>query len=150
VSLWRARTPQPPVELGGVPQISDRSHDRLRDAESASTLGQTEMMEIGQEIVALIPVLDGLQVEIGGQALSEFDPPEAELIGLAFAIVILIVVVRIGACDGSTNRGCVVWSGDRGQPCGDDFPSDGGSPISRSPSVRCSVSLSVSTTRCSS
>jgi len=33
----------------------------------------------------------GLQVELGGQALSEFNPPESELIGLAFAIVILIL-----------------------------------------------------------
>ncbi|MFW2334277.1 MMPL family transporter, partial [Ilumatobacter sp.] len=30
-------------------------------------------------------------VELGGAALSEFEPPESELIGLAFAIVVLIV-----------------------------------------------------------
>jgi RND superfamily putative drug exporter len=39
----------------------------------------------------LIPDVDGLQVEIGGAALAEFEPPETELIGLAFAIVILIL-----------------------------------------------------------
>ncbi len=48
--------------------------------------------EIGAEIAALIPTgIDGLQVEIGGQALGEFEPPESELIGLAFAIVVLIL-----------------------------------------------------------
>jgi hypothetical protein len=32
-----------------------------------------------------------LQVEVGGQALGEFEPPKSELIGLGFAIVILIL-----------------------------------------------------------
>ena len=35
--------------------------------------------------------VDGLQIEVGGAALGEFEPPESELIGLSFAIVILIV-----------------------------------------------------------
>ena len=38
-----------------------------------------------------MPEIDGLRVELGGAALSEFEPPESELIGLAFAIVVLIV-----------------------------------------------------------
>ena len=33
----------------------------------------------------------GLNIEVGGSALSEFEPPESELIGIAFAIVILIL-----------------------------------------------------------
>ena len=36
-------------------------------------------------------MLPGLQVEIGGQALADFAPPETEFIGLAFAVVVLIV-----------------------------------------------------------
>ena len=35
--------------------------------------------------------VDGLQIEVGGQALGEFEPPESELIGIAFAIVVLIL-----------------------------------------------------------
>ena len=35
--------------------------------------------------------VDGLRVEIGGEALAQFEPPESEVIGLAFAIVVLIV-----------------------------------------------------------
>ncbi len=81
----------PPVEMGGVPQISADGTIAYATLNLRSTLGQTEMMVIGEEIAALVPVLDGLQVEIGGQALAEFEPPEAELIGLAFAIVILIL-----------------------------------------------------------
>ena len=53
--------------------------------------------EIGGEINELVDEtvestgIDGLNVEVGGAALSEFEPPESELIGVAFAIVILIV-----------------------------------------------------------
>ncbi len=37
------------------------------------------------------PKIEGLQVEIGGQRFAEFTQPESEVLGLAFAIVILIV-----------------------------------------------------------
>lgn len=47
--------------------------------------------EIGHELFELRPEIDGLTVEVGGSALGGFEPPETELIGLAFAIVILIV-----------------------------------------------------------
>jgi putative drug exporter of the RND superfamily len=49
--------------------------------------------EIGAEITEFVAEIDvdGLNIEIGGAALSEFEPPESELIGIAFAIVILIL-----------------------------------------------------------
>jgi RND superfamily putative drug exporter len=49
--------------------------------------------EIGRDIEKMIEEIDvvGLNIELGGQALAEFEPPESELIGLAFAIVILIL-----------------------------------------------------------
>src|SRR6056297_3548578 len=54
-------------------------------------ISETESSSIGEEIRELTPDIDGLRVEVGGQALAEFEPPESELIGLAFAIVILIL-----------------------------------------------------------
>ena len=49
--------------------------------------------EIGGEIVTLVDAIDipGVNIEIGGAALAEFEPPESELIGVAFAIVVLIL-----------------------------------------------------------
>ncbi len=47
--------------------------------------------EFGEEIADLAPPIDGLRVEIGGEDLAVFEPPESELIGLAFAIVVLIL-----------------------------------------------------------
>ena len=56
-----------------------------------SDVDQTESAEIGAEIVDMLPEVDGLRIEVGGAALGEFEPPESELIGLAFAIVVLIL-----------------------------------------------------------
>jgi RND superfamily putative drug exporter len=89
-------------EIPGVGVVSPYGDNGVRQIDSTGTiayatlnlnngLGQTELAEIGAEINSMLPDLPGLQVEVGGQALSEFEPPEAELIGLAFAIVILIV-----------------------------------------------------------
>ncbi len=55
-------------------------------------LSETQSGEIGVEIGNMLPTdVDGLQIEVGGQALGEFEPPESELIGIAFAIVVLIL-----------------------------------------------------------
>ena len=51
----------------------------------------TRASEIGKEIRDLIPDVDGLRVELGGFLFAEFEQPSAELFGLAFAIIILIV-----------------------------------------------------------
>ena len=53
-------------------------------------LGQQGMADAGAQIQQLEPTLDGLTVEVGGQMLAKFKPPESELIGLGFAIPWLI------------------------------------------------------------
>ncbi|NNE74765.1 MAG: MMPL family transporter, partial [Acidimicrobiales bacterium] len=52
---------------------------------------ENQASEIGAELAESVPELDGLNVEIGGASLAEFEPPESELIGLAFAVVVLIL-----------------------------------------------------------
>jgi RND superfamily putative drug exporter len=47
--------------------------------------------EIRDQIVADSPDIDGLQIELGGFIFSTFEEPSSEVLGLAFAIVILIV-----------------------------------------------------------
>jgi RND superfamily putative drug exporter len=51
----------------------------------------TRASDVGDEIRELIPDVDGLDVKLGGFMFAEFEQPSAELFGLAFAIVILIV-----------------------------------------------------------
>lgn len=54
-------------------------------------IGEEDGGAVGADIEELVPEIDGLRVEIGGSSLAEFEPPESELIGLAFAIVVLII-----------------------------------------------------------
>ncbi|HEY8543416.1 MAG TPA: MMPL family transporter [Acidimicrobiales bacterium] len=60
-------------------------------------LDEAEFTETGEEVNKLYKdfldeeQLDGLQVELGGAVLGEFEEPTSELLGLAFAIFILIV-----------------------------------------------------------
>jgi putative drug exporter of the RND superfamily len=80
-----------PFDPQGAQQISPDGTVAFAQVNLASSVDQTESTEIGAELVDLKPAVDGLQVEIGGAALGEFEPPETELIGLAFAIVVLII-----------------------------------------------------------
>ncbi|MDH3680233.1 MAG: MMPL family transporter [Acidimicrobiia bacterium] len=57
----------------------------------AADIDQTESALIGEAIVEHAPAIDGLEVLPGGAALGVFEPPETELIGLAFAVVVLIL-----------------------------------------------------------
>lgn len=79
------------------------------------TMSQTELGFIGHELADQVPELEGLTVEIGGAALGGFEPPETELIGLAFAVVILIVafgsVLAMGIPIGVAVAGVGVGSG---------------------------------------
>ena len=47
--------------------------------------------EIRKEISADAPRIDGLRVELGGAIFAEFEEPSSEILGVAFAVVILIV-----------------------------------------------------------
>jgi putative drug exporter of the RND superfamily len=76
--------------------------DRLVSAESGGRIAYanvempedvefTDAEDVRDLILAEIPEVDGLRVELGGFIFAEFEEPTAELIGLAFAIVILIL-----------------------------------------------------------
>jgi putative drug exporter of the RND superfamily len=47
--------------------------------------------EIRDEILDDAPEIDGLRIEMGGFIFGEFEEPQSEALGLAFAIIILIV-----------------------------------------------------------
>ncbi len=57
----------------------------------AADVDQTESALLGEAINEHAPEIDGLEVLPGGAALGLFEPPETELIGLAFAVVVLIL-----------------------------------------------------------
>jgi hypothetical protein len=86
---------QSPYAPGGEYQVSARGGAAGRIAFATVNLPEdidfTRASDIGKELRQLAPDIDGLRVELGGFLFAEFEPPSAELFGLAFAIVILIV-----------------------------------------------------------
>lgn len=78
----------------GPPQISSSGPEAGKIAYATVELpADTDLeaaIEFGEEVRDLAPKLQGVQIEYGGSIFQEFEPPAAELIGLAFAIVILI------------------------------------------------------------
>ncbi|MEL6985745.1 MAG: MMPL family transporter, partial [Actinomycetota bacterium] len=50
-----------------------------------------DIRDEAERLVAEADLEGELQIETGGQILSEFEPPETELIGLAFAVIVLIL-----------------------------------------------------------
>ena len=75
----------------GRPQVSTDGLVAFASIDLAPELDFNETSALGGEFADLVPELPGLTVEIGGEALSEFEPPQSEFIGLAFAVVVLIL-----------------------------------------------------------
>ena len=75
----------------GAAQISKDGLVAFVSITVPNDIDQTAAADIGQDIGAMVPQLDGLQVEVGGAILGVFEPPESELIGLSFAVVVLIL-----------------------------------------------------------
>ena len=55
------------------------------------TFGQADLLRVSKQVTKLIPTTPGLQVELGGQAFAKFEPPSSEALGLAFAVLILLI-----------------------------------------------------------
>ena len=77
--------------MPGRPQVSADGLVAFARVDLAPELDFNDTSALGGEFNDIIPDLPGLQVEVGGEALSEFVPPQSEFIGLAFAIVVLIL-----------------------------------------------------------
>ena len=90
-----------PYDPGGGRRVAARGPDADRiayaDLEVSPDTTANEAAETGLEIDRLINAsglrADGVQVEIGGSWLAGRAPPESEAIGLAFAVLVLILAV---------------------------------------------------------
>ncbi|MBK8334449.1 MAG: MMPL family transporter [Acidimicrobiaceae bacterium] len=80
-----------PYDEGGSRQIDPSGTIAFATVNLDDSLDQVELSDIGAAIGDLVPAVDGVTVEVGGRALAEFEPPQSELIGLGFAIIVLIL-----------------------------------------------------------
>ncbi len=80
----------------GASQIASEgeSAGKIAYAQLILVAGTTtsEGAAIGEEITALAPEIGGLTVALGGDMFREREPPNSEMLGLAFAIFVLIAV----------------------------------------------------------
>ena len=80
---------------GGTERISTQGDSAgtiaYATVEVPGDLDLVAAQELGAEMADLAPDLDGVRIEYGGDLFQEFAAPESELLGLAFAIVILIL-----------------------------------------------------------
>jgi putative drug exporter of the RND superfamily len=85
-------SPYSPEGAGQIAQAGEYAN-KLAFARVAvdPTLTQQDFLKYAKDLRAARPKLDGGEVLLGGQVFAEFKPPETELIGLAFAVVILIL-----------------------------------------------------------
>ena len=86
---------QSPYSEEGAQQIASRGPDAgkiaFANVELPEDISFPRAAEIGKQIEDDAPKVAGLQVERGGFIFAEFVEPSTEVIGLAFAIVILIL-----------------------------------------------------------
>ncbi len=78
----RSRSPEHGADAGKV---------AFATVEVPRSIKLTDATHIGKQIKDLKPQQAGLQVYLGGRIFGDFQPPSSELLGLAFAIVILIL-----------------------------------------------------------
>ena len=82
----------------------------------ASIETQEEFIAIFEDMTAIAPVIEGVQIEYGGEVFAEFEAPSSEILGLAFAVIILIAAfgsvlamgLPIGTAFGGIGAGVLV------------------------------------------
>ena len=84
-----------PYSEEGAQQISERGDGAGKIAYANVELDEdiefTRATEIRDEVEKNLPEIEGLRTEFGGFIFADFENPSSETIGLAFAIIILIV-----------------------------------------------------------
>ena len=84
-----------PYSAEGAGQIAVQGplagHLAYAQVNLAADIGMTEGSQIGAAIAEHAPTIDGLEVLAGGRAFAEVAIPKTELIGIAFAVVVLIL-----------------------------------------------------------
>ena len=84
-----------PYRAGADHQIASEGPEAGRiayaDIEMPEDTTWAEAQSVGELLLEEAPAVEGLQVEVGGQNFGAFEEPSSEVIGLAFAVVILII-----------------------------------------------------------
>jgi RND superfamily putative drug exporter len=75
----------------GANQLSNSKKIGYANVDFGKLTDSLELVAIKEKVEKEIPTIDGVKIYLGGDAFAEFAPPESELIGLSFAILVLII-----------------------------------------------------------
>ena len=81
----------PYADAPGPMRVSPDGTVAYADVELPEDVSLEDALDVRDQIEAVMPQIDGARIELGGQVFADFEPPSSELLGLAFAVVILIV-----------------------------------------------------------
>ena len=117
LAAWEGMTLASPYGPTPEPQVATEGPEAGKIAFASLEVPGTDWADaapIADPLQAIFPDVDGLQVELGGAAFAAFEEPESEALGLAFAIVILVVafgsVLAMGLPIGVALAGIIVGS----------------------------------------
>jgi RND superfamily putative drug exporter len=117
LTLLDGMTVASPYHATGEPQVATTGPDAGKVAFASLELPGDpfgDVGNIGGVLDDMLPSVKGLQVELGGQALGQFEEPSSETLGIAFAIIILVVafgsVLAMGLPIGVALAGIVAGS----------------------------------------
>jgi RND superfamily putative drug exporter len=77
--------------ISGTNAVSQNGRVAFATLNLDPALDQRELADLGRMIEEQLPQSANLDIELAGQALASVHPPASELIGLAFAVIILIL-----------------------------------------------------------
>ncbi len=84
-----------PYSEEGAQQIASQGPEAGKIAYAQIGISRDTTLEeagaITDQLNELMPEIEGLQIELGGQIFAEFEVPSSELLGIAFAIIVLIL-----------------------------------------------------------
>ncbi len=83
-----------PYAPGGERQVAQTGAEAGKVAYAdveLPNITQEEAQAIKADIDELMPSIDGVQIELGGQIFADFEAPSSEALGLGFAVVILLL-----------------------------------------------------------
>jgi putative drug exporter of the RND superfamily len=80
-----------PYSPEGANQISRGGDIGYATVELDPDINFEDVQQLTKDMKKDQPSIEGLQVELGGAIFGEFEPPSSELLGIAFAMVILVL-----------------------------------------------------------
>jgi putative drug exporter of the RND superfamily len=84
-----------PYGSEGADQIAREGPDAgqvaYAEVELSSDLDEAEVTEAADAVKDIVPNVDGVDIELGGFVFADFEDPSSEILGVGFAVVILIL-----------------------------------------------------------